>query len=179
MSNQHDPSQGQGLLRTLGSATTVSLIVVVRIYLYGPALVSRLPHGRLLSLMCWHVIDESWRLIYKRGLPTENRQAKAHKVFCCGTVTAEVLKIVSHPHSGNFNRDVCGLVVRVSGYRSRGSGFDSRQGKPKCSEKICSRVTSVRHKIPHDQTRVWTRAVAVGSQRLTAWAMAPSSHKFN
>jgi hypothetical protein len=26
--------------------------------------------------------------------------------------------------------------------------------------------------IPHDQTRVWTRATTVGSQRLTAWAMA-------
>jgi hypothetical protein len=26
--------------------------------------------------------------------------------------------------------------------------------------------------IPHDWTRVWTRAAAVGSQRLTAWAMA-------
>jgi hypothetical protein len=25
----------------------------------------------------------------------------------------------------------------------------------------------------HDQTRVWTRAAAVGSRRLTAWAMAP------
>jgi hypothetical protein len=30
----------------------------------------------------------------------------------------------------------------------------------------------VHHKIPHDQTRAWTRAAAVGSQRLTAWAMA-------
>jgi hypothetical protein len=32
--------------------------------------------------------------------------------------------------------------------------------------------TFVHHKIPHDQTRVWTRAAAVGSWRLTAWAMA-------
>jgi hypothetical protein len=30
----------------------------------------------------------------------------------------------------------------------------------------------VHHKIPHDQTRARTRAAAVGSQRLTAWAMA-------
>jgi hypothetical protein len=30
----------------------------------------------------------------------------------------------------------------------------------------------VHHKIPRDQTRVWTRAAAVGSRRLTAWAMA-------
>jgi hypothetical protein len=30
--------------------------------------------------------------------------------------------------------------------------------------------------IPLDQTRVWTRAAAVGSQRLTAWAMAPPSN---
>jgi hypothetical protein len=28
------------------------------------------------------------------------------------------------------------------------------------------------HKIPHDQTRAWTRAAAVGSRWLTAWAMA-------
>jgi hypothetical protein len=27
-------------------------------------------------------------------------------------------------------------------------------------------------KIPHDQTRVWTRAAAGGNQRLTAWAVA-------
>jgi hypothetical protein len=30
----------------------------------------------------------------------------------------------------------------------------------------------VHHKIPHDQTWVWTRAATVGSWRLTAWAMA-------
>jgi hypothetical protein len=46
------------------------------------------------------------------------------------------------------------------------------QGKPKFSEKTCPSVTFVHHKIPHDQTRVWTRVAAVGSQRLTAWAMA-------
>jgi hypothetical protein len=34
----------------------------------------------------------------------------------------------------------------------------------------------VHHKIPHDRTRVWTRAAAVGSRRLIAWATArPSS----
>jgi hypothetical protein len=36
----------------------------------------------------------------------------------------------------------------------------------------CPRATFVHHKIPHDQTRVWIRAAAVGSRRLTAWAMA-------
>jgi hypothetical protein len=47
------------------------------------------------------------------------------------------------------------------------------QGKPKFSEKACPSATFVHHKIPHDQTRVWTRAAAaVGSRRLTAWAMA-------
>jgi hypothetical protein len=30
----------------------------------------------------------------------------------------------------------------------------------------------VHHKIPHDQTRFWTRAAAVGSRRLTSWGMA-------
>jgi hypothetical protein len=33
------------------------------------------------------------------------------------------------------------------------------QGKPKYSEKNCPSATFVYHKIPHDQTRVWTRAV--------------------
>jgi hypothetical protein len=33
-------------------------------------------------------------------------------------------------------------------------------------------ATFVHHKIPHNQTRVWTRAAAVGSRRLSAWAMA-------
>jgi hypothetical protein len=46
------------------------------------------------------------------------------------------------------------------------------QGKPKFSEKTCPSATFVHDKIPHDQTRVWTRAAAMGSRRLTAWAMA-------
>jgi hypothetical protein len=46
------------------------------------------------------------------------------------------------------------------------------QGKPKFSEKTCPSATFVHHRIPHEQTRVWTRAAAVGSRRLTAWAMA-------
>jgi hypothetical protein len=46
------------------------------------------------------------------------------------------------------------------------------QGKLKFSEKTCPSATFVHHKIPYDQTRVWTRAAAVGSLRLTAWAMA-------
>jgi hypothetical protein len=47
------------------------------------------------------------------------------------------------------------------------------QGKPKFSEKTCPSATFVHHKIPHDQTRVFsTRAAAVGSRWLTAWAMA-------
>jgi hypothetical protein len=45
------------------------------------------------------------------------------------------------------------------------------QGKPKFSEKTCPSATIVHHKIPHDQSRVRTRAAAVGSRRLTAWAM--------
>jgi hypothetical protein len=36
----------------------------------------------------------------------------------------------------------------------------------------------VHHKIPHDQTRARTRAAAVGSQRLTAWAMARPYHAY-
>jgi hypothetical protein len=52
------------------------------------------------------------------------------------------------------------------------------QGKPKLSEKTCPSVTFVHHKISHDQTRVWTRAAAMGSRRLTAWAMARPSEVF-
>jgi hypothetical protein len=51
------------------------------------------------------------------------------------------------------------------------------QGKPTFSEKACPSLTFVHHKIPHDQTRVWTRAAAVGSRRLTAWAMARPSRR--
>jgi hypothetical protein len=47
-------------------------------------------------------------------------------------------------------------------------------GETKFSEKACPSATFVHHKIPHDQTRFWTRAAAVGSRRLTAWAMARS-----
>jgi hypothetical protein len=43
--------------------------------------------------------------------------------------------------------------------------------KPKYSEKTCPSATFVHHKIPHDQTRFWTRAAEVGSRRLTAWAL--------
>jgi hypothetical protein len=46
------------------------------------------------------------------------------------------------------------------------------QGKPKFSEKTCPSATFVHHKIPHYQTRISTRAAAVGSRWLTAWAMA-------
>jgi hypothetical protein len=52
------------------------------------------------------------------------------------------------------------------------------QGKPTFSEKTCPSATFAHHKIPHDQTRVWTWAAAVGSRRLTAWAMARPSVPF-
>jgi hypothetical protein len=52
------------------------------------------------------------------------------------------------------------------------------QGKPKFSEKTCPSAIFVHHKIPHDQTRVWIRAAAVGSRRLTAWAMEQPSRDF-
>jgi hypothetical protein len=45
-------------------------------------------------------------------------------------------------------------------------------GKPMFSEKTWPGATFVHHKIPYDQTRVWTRAAAVGSRRLTVWAIA-------
>jgi hypothetical protein len=44
------------------------------------------------------------------------------------------------------------------------------QGKPKYLEKTCPSAT-LSPQIPLDQTRVRTRAAAVVSQRLTAWAM--------
>jgi hypothetical protein len=50
-----------------------------------------------------------------------------------------------------------------------------RGNKPKFSEKTCPSASFVHHKIPHDQTRIWTRAAAVGSRRLTAWAMGRPS----
>jgi hypothetical protein len=45
-------------------------------------------------------------------------------------------------------------------------------GETEFSEKTCPSATFVHHKIPHDQTRFRNRAPAVGSRRLTAWAMA-------
>jgi hypothetical protein len=62
------------------------------------------------------------------------------------------------------------VIVKMIVWRSRWNV--DWQGKPKFSEKTCPGATFVQHKIPHDQTRVWTRAAAVGSRRLTAWAMA-------
>jgi hypothetical protein len=51
---------------------------------------------------------------------------------------------------------------------------DDLQGKPKYSEKTCPSATlSTTNPIWPDRTR--TRAAAVGSQRLTAWAMARPS----
>jgi hypothetical protein len=46
------------------------------------------------------------------------------------------------------------------------------KGNRKFSEKTCLNATFVHHKIPHEQTRDLTRAAAVWSRRLTAWAMA-------
>jgi hypothetical protein len=43
-------------------------------------------------------------------------------------------------------------------WRSRWNVY--RQGKPKFSEKTFPSATFVHHKIPHDQTRVWTWAAA-------------------
>jgi hypothetical protein len=45
-------------------------------------------------------------------------------------------------------------------------------------EKPCPRATSVHHKTPYDQTGVSTRTAAVGSRRLTAWAMARPTNLF-
>jgi hypothetical protein len=47
------------------------------------------------------------------------------------------------------------------------------QGKPKYTEKTCPLRPP---QIPLDQTRARTRAATVGSQRLTAWAMARPGH---
>jgi hypothetical protein len=63
-------------------------------------------------------------------------------------------------------------IVPASGDSKDDCGEADWQGKPKFSEKTCPSATFVHHKIPHDQTPVWTRAAAVGSRRLTAWAMA-------
>jgi hypothetical protein len=43
--------------------------------------------------------------------------------------------------------------------------------KCRLAGETCPGATFVHHKIPHHQTRVWTRAAAVGSRRLTAWAI--------
>jgi hypothetical protein len=53
-------------------------------------------------------------------------------------------------------------------WRSR-RNVDWQGKKPKFLEKTCPSATFIHHKIPHDQTRVWTRAAAVGSRRVTAW----------
>jgi hypothetical protein len=56
------------------------------------------------------------------------------------------------------------------------SRWNDWEGKPKYSEKPAT-VPLCPPQIPHDLTRARIRATAVGSQRLTAWAMArPSFH---
>jgi hypothetical protein len=51
------------------------------------------------------------------------------------------------------------------------------QGKLKFSEKTCLSATFVHHKIPHDQTRVWTWAAAVGKiLDLTGTRTQPLGH---
>jgi hypothetical protein len=44
----------------------------------------------------------------------------------CITVIIIIIIIISSSSSSSSDR-LCGLVVRVSGYRSRGPGFDSRR----------------------------------------------------
>jgi hypothetical protein len=59
------------------------------------------------------------------------------------------------------DEDDCGAIGRMKiGSRNR-----STRRKP-------TPVSLFPPQIPHDQTRTWTRAAAVGSRRLTAWAMA-------
>jgi hypothetical protein len=71
-------------------------------------------------------------------------------------------------------------------YDEREIGGMIRSGKPKYSEKTCpSAALSTTNPTccpdanpgPHDQTRIWTRAAAVGSQRLIAWAEARPTTK--
>jgi hypothetical protein len=60
-----------------------------------------------------------------------------------------------------IDEDDCGAI----GGMKIGRGNRSTRRKP-APAPLCP------PQIPHDQTQAWTRAAAVGSQRLTAWAMA-------
>jgi hypothetical protein len=60
-----------------------------------------------------------------------------------------------------IDKDDCGAI----GGMKIGRGNRSTRRKP-APAPLCP------PQIPHDQTRTWARAAAVGSQRLTAWAMA-------
>jgi hypothetical protein len=47
-----------------------------------------------------------------------------------------------------------------------------KQMECRLAGETCPSATFVHHKMTHVQTRVWIPAAAVGSRRLTAWAMA-------
>jgi hypothetical protein len=61
-------------------------------------------------------------------------------------------------------------IVPASGDNEDDCGEHDWQGKPKFSENAPAPLLSITKS--HVPTRVWTRAAAVGSRRLTAWAMA-------
>jgi hypothetical protein len=66
-------------------------------------------------------------------------------------------------HSTNFS-----IIIIIHGWHSgRSAEWTQLVSTPKFSEKNCPSATFVHHKMPHDQTRVWTLAAAVGSRRLT------------
>jgi hypothetical protein len=81
-------------------------------------------------------------------------------LVCVATGTAATPGLLCQPR----------VIVKMIVDRSRWNA--DWQGKPKFSEKTCPSATFVHHKIPHDKTRFWTGAAAVGSRRLPAWAMA-------
>jgi hypothetical protein len=90
------------------------------------------------------------------------------------SLTISILHLWSYVHYlPTYKTTLISIYLSVDRlWRSRWNVRVNLQGKPKFSEKTWPSATFVHHKIPHDQTRVWTRAAAVGSWRLTAWAMA-------
>ena len=64
----------------------------------------------------WSQVECSVLAISKRGFVSP---------ICCSLIKGD-LKHIKESIDGKFDR-LCGLVVRVSGYRYRGLGFDSRR----------------------------------------------------
>jgi hypothetical protein len=122
----------------------------------SPGVVTLRSKERNIFSACW-----KWRTLLNSSLyALWNRM---FNIFCFFYLVCEAIGTAASPGLLCQPRVIVNMIVEKQ-MECRLAGETEVLG-----EKTCPSPTFVHHKIPHDQTRVWTRAAAVGSRRLTAY----------